>query len=213
MTTSVRKEQHQSQCAWRACRHAQHSASVSTILYTHMQRLWQCHCKTWCKSISSSYRAQGRRLENTSCPGVMRAGTAAGAVGATQLGSTGTAHRALAHSVQAAAPVRRRQRHVAAFLKPHSAEELQARACKAMLTSLPVWLLRVPRRFLFQYAAYPHVSVLQERGSRLSIAFEPLHARFGAEVHGADLTKPLSDDEKALLQACFAGPLRYWCPG
>ena len=67
----------------------------------------------------------------------MRAGTAAGAVGATQLGSTGTAHRALAHGVQAAAPARRRQMRVAAFLKPHSAEELQVRACKAVLTSLP----------------------------------------------------------------------------
>lgn len=50
-------------------------------------------------------------------------------------------------------------------------------------------------------------ALLQERGARLNIAFEPLHMRFGAEVHGADLTKPLSDDEKALLQARFAGRL------
>ena len=74
-----------------------------------------------------------------------------------------------------------------------------------VLTSLPAWLLGVPRRLLCLSAADTHTSSLQERGARLSIAFEPLHARFGAEVHGADLTKPLSDDEKALLQACSAG--------
>ena len=136
----------------------------------------------------------------------MRAGTAAGAVGATQLGSTGTAHRALAHGVQAAAPARRRQTRVAAFLKPHSTEELQARVLQSYADKpLLAWLLRVLRRLFCLYVADMHVSPLQERGARLSIAFEPLHARFGAEVHGADLTKPLSDDEKALLQACSAG--------
>ncbi len=45
---------------------------------------------------------------------------------------------------------------------------------------------------------------MQERGARLNIAFEPLHNNFGVEVSGADLTKPLSDEEKMLLQASHA---------
>ena len=47
-------------------------------------------------------------------------------------------------------------------------------------------------------------SGMQERGARLNIAFEPLHNNFGVEVSGADLTKPLSDEEKMLLQASHA---------
>jgi len=42
---------------------------------------------------------------------------------------------------------------------------------------------------------------VQERGERLSITFSPLHDKFGVEVVGADLTRALSGDEKALLQA------------
>jgi len=43
--------------------------------------------------------------------------------------------------------------------------------------------------------------VSQERGERLSITFSPLHDKFGVEVVGADLTRALSGEEKALLQA------------
>lgn len=80
-----------------------------------------------CRTLTSVSKTLGDKRS----PAVMRAGSAAGAVGATQLGGTGTAHRALARAVQTAAPARRKQMHAAAFLKPHSAEELQA--CSAKL--------------------------------------------------------------------------------
>lgn len=78
------------------------------------------------------------------------------------------------------------------------------RRTKIMLTSRTHAGVTYPALGQLQALLCQVHSGMQERGARLNIAFEPLHNNFGVEVSGADLTKPLSNEEKTLLQASHA---------